>query len=80
LKNVLDIWNGKIKGSSTSETVENFSILIILIGAVVLSFGIGLSVFSAPMSMIFSVFGAWVTFIFTAVLIFTWLVKEFKSD
>jgi len=77
---VLGIWNGKIKGKDSAETVENFSILFIFIGAIVLSFGIALSVFSPGMAMIISVSGAWIAFIFTVVLIFTWLAKEFGSD
>jgi uncharacterized membrane protein len=77
---VLGIWQGKMKGKDKTETVENFSILFILIGAVVLSFGIGLSVVSQRMSFIFSVAGAWIALIFTVVLIFTWVAKEFRSD
>lgn len=77
---MLGIWKGKLKGNDRSDTLENFSILFILIGAVILSFGIGLSVVSKTTAMIFSVSGAWVAFLSTVVLIIIWVVKEFRSD
>lgn len=79
MKNVLGICQGKMKGKDSLETAENFSILFILIGAVVLSVGIGLSIMSQRMSFIISVAGAWTALIFTVVLIFVWVAREFRS-
>jgi uncharacterized membrane protein len=79
LKNALGIWHGKMKGKDSLETAENFSILFILIGAVVLSVGIGLSIMSQRISFVFSVVGAWTALIFTVVLIFVWVAREFRS-
>ena len=80
MKNALGIWQGKMKGKDSAETAENFSILFIFIGAVVLSLGIGLSIVSQRMAFIFSVAGAWTALISTVALILIWVVKEFRSD
>jgi hypothetical protein len=69
-----------MRGKDSMETAENFSILFILIGAVVLSVGIGLSIMSQRMSFLFSVVGAWTALISTIVLIFIWVGREFRSD
>jgi len=80
LKNALGIWQGKLKGKDMAETLENYSILFIIIGALVLSFGIGLSVLTERISFVFAVFGAWAVFISTVALIVIWMIKEFRSD
>lgn len=80
MKSVLGTWKDKLKGKDRHETLENFSILFIFIGAIILSFGIGLSVISQRLSAILSMTGAWVAFISTVALIFIWTVKEFRSD
>lgn len=79
MKNVLGIWLGKLKGKDRSETLENFSIMFIFLGAIILSFGIGLSLVSQRLSAVFSMFGAWVAFISTVSLILIWTVREFRS-
>lgn len=80
MKNVLGTWLGKLKGKDRSETLENYSISFIFIGALILSFGIGLSVVSQRLSAVLSILGAWVAFISTVALIFLWMIKEFRGD
>ena len=77
---MLDTWQGKLKGKDKAETMENYSILFIIIGALVLSFGIGLSVLTERISVVFAVFGAWTVFISTVALIVIWMKKEFGSE
>lgn len=80
MKNALGIWKGKLQGKDRAETLENYSILFIVIGALSLSFGIGLSILSEKVSVVFSVFGAWIVFISTVALIVNWMMKEFGSE
>lgn len=80
LKSVLGTWQGKLKGKDRMETMENYSIFFIVIGALSLSFGIGLSVLTEKVSVVFSVFGAWIVFISTVALIVNWVIKEFGSE
>jgi uncharacterized membrane protein len=77
---VVDTWIGKLKGKDRHETLENYSILFIFIGALILSFGIAFSVVNQRVSAIVSILGAWVAFISTAAFIFIWVLKEFRSD
>ena len=79
LKSVLDTWIGKLKGKDRLETMENLSIFLIFVGAIVLAVGIGLTVVTKTTAGIMSMMGAFISFIFTIVLIFVWLIKEFKS-
>jgi len=70
----------KIKGSNMLETVENICILFIITGAIVLSIGIGSTAITTQgLPAIVSMLGAVITFSFTIALVFTWLIKEFKS-
>lgn len=76
---MLGTWIGKLKGKDSEETKENYIILSIFIGALILSFGIGMSVFSPHFSAIFSMVGAWIAFLSTLALIILWVKKEFRS-
>lgn len=77
LKNVLDM----LKGKDKFETLENYSILFILIGALVLSLGIGLTVISPKgIPAILAMTGAFVSFVSTIVLILIWLSKDIFGD
>jgi hypothetical protein len=69
-----------LKGKDRSETLENITIMFIFAGALVLSFGILISIFTETMAAIVSMAGAWVALISTVVLILTWAVKEYRSD
>ncbi len=71
----------KLKGKDRLETMENYSILFIFIGAMILSVGIGLNIISTRgPSAILSMFGALISFISTIVLIVVWSLKEFKKE
>jgi membrane protein YdbS with pleckstrin-like domain len=70
----------KMKGSNKIETAENISILFIIVGALVLSIGIGsTSITTKGIPAIISMFGAFLVFVFTIFLILIWLIKEFKE-
>lgn len=71
----------KLKGEDIYETLENYSILSIFIGAIMLSSGIGLTVISPKgFSAILAMLGAFISFISTIALIFIWLAKDIFSD
>lgn len=67
----------KLKSNSRFETLENFSILFIVIGALTLSLGMGLTAISTKgIPTIIAMVGSLISFISTGLLIFTWLAKE----
>ena len=71
---------GMLKGKNKYETIENLSIIFLVLGAVMLSLGIFLTVISPKgLSVILAMLGALISFISILVLVFTWLVKEFFS-
>ena len=77
MRNVL----GMLKGKDKYETLENCSILFIVIGAAMLSSGIGLTVINPKgFSAILAMLGALVSFLSIVVLIFTWIVKELRGE
>ncbi|MDI6806698.1 MAG: hypothetical protein QMD14_02695 [Candidatus Aenigmarchaeota archaeon] len=70
----------KLKGRDALETAENFAILFIVIGAGILSSGIGLTIITPKgLPAILSMVGAFISFISTVGLIFIWLIREFKE-
>ena len=70
----------KLKGKNRFETIENYIIVLIFLGSLMLVSGIGLSVLSSRgFPIILAMIGAFISFISTVALIFTWLVKEFKE-
>lgn len=70
----------KVKGKDKYETLENYAILAIFIGGVVLSSGIGLTAVSTKgISAILAMLGALTAFLATVALILVWTIKEFKS-
>jgi len=78
LKNVVGTWLGKLKGKDKFETAENCSILSILIGAILVSLGIGLTTITPKgLPAILAMLGSFVAFFSTVALILLWLVKEF---
>ncbi len=71
----------KLKGKDKLETAENYSILVIFVGAMILSLGIGINIISTRgISPIFSIFGALVSFIATISLIVVWIMREFEKE
>jgi uncharacterized Tic20 family protein len=78
LKNVLGTWLGKLKGKDKFETAENYSILSILIGAIMVSVGIGLTIITPKgLPAILAMLGSLIAFLSTVALILVWLAKEF---
>jgi hypothetical protein len=74
LKNVL----GMLKGSDKYESMENYALAGVLIGALVLSSGIGLTVLNSKgISAILAMMGSLIAFLSTVILIFVWIVKDF---
>lgn len=71
----------RLKGKGKFETLENYSILFIVIGALMLSGGIGLTVISPKgISTVLMMLGSFISFIFTANMIYTWILKELLKD
>lgn len=71
----------KIRGKNKLETAENASIVFILVGALMLSAGIGLNIFATKgFPTILAMLGSFITFAFTIILILIWLMKEFKGE
>lgn len=67
----------RLKGKSMLDTAENWSVLFLVVGAVALSVGIGLTVVSPQgVPAIVSMAGALLSFLSTAALIVIWVVKE----
>ena len=70
----------RLKGKDRIETAENYSILFIFIGAIILSFGIGMNVISTKgFSAILAMLGAVISFLSTVVLVVVWVIKEFSE-
>jgi hypothetical protein len=70
----------KLKGKDKYETVENYSIAVILIGGLILSSGMALTAIATKgIPAILAMLGSLISFLGTVVLVFSWLVKEFKS-
>lgn len=71
----------RLKGKGRLETIENYCIALIFLGAVMLSVGIGLNIISTKgFTVILAMFGALISFLSTVALIITWVVKEFKTQ
>ena len=78
MKNVVGTWIGKLKGKDRFETLENYSILFIFTGAIILSAGIGLDILNPKgLSAMLSMFGSLLAFISTIALILVWLLYDF---
>lgn len=71
---------GMLKGSDKYETAENYSLLGVVIGAVLLSSGIGLTALSSQgISAILAMMGSLIAFLSTVILIFVWIWKSFSK-
>lgn len=67
----------KLKGKDRYETLENYSVLFICLGAAMFSSGLALTVISPKgLSVILAMLGSLIAFLSVVVLIFTWLAKE----
>ena len=71
----------RLRGRDKLETFENYSILFIFIGAIILSAGIGMNIISTKgVSVILAMLGAVVSFISTIALIAIWVIREFEKE
>jgi hypothetical protein len=74
---VLGTWLDKLKGKDKFETMENYSILSILIGSAILSIGLALTIFTPKgLPAILAMLGSLIAFISTVILILIWLARE----
>lgn len=70
-----------LKGKDKFETLENYSILALTIGAFLAAIGIGLTIFSTKgIPAIIAMLGSFIAFISTIALIFSWLAKDFVGE
>ncbi len=71
----------RLKGKDKLETIENYSIAVVFIGAMILSAGIGISIISTKgPSAVLAMLGALVGFIATIALIAIWVIREFEKE
>jgi len=69
------------KGKSGVEKAEDIAILVVLIGALMFSAGIGLNILNTKgFSTVLAMFGAFISFVGTIILISVWLLKEFFDN
>lgn len=69
-----------LKGSSKYETAENYALVGVLFGGLVLSVGIVLTIFSeSGMPAVLAMIGSLIAFLFTIILILIWIVKDFQK-
>ncbi len=72
---------GILKSEDRLERVEGYCILSLIIGAGLLSLGIGLSILNPKgISAITAMLGSLIAFLATVALIVTWLVKELTGE
>lgn len=69
------------KGENKYEKAEGYCILFLLVGAFMLSGGIGLTILNPKgISAILAMLGGFISFLATIGLIFTWLFKELFGE
>ncbi len=77
MKVVLDM----LKNKDRFVKIEGYCILALIVGALVLSGGIGLSILNPKgISAILAMLGSIISFVAVVALIFVWLIKEFKGE
>jgi len=71
----------KLKGKNKFETLENYTVVSMVIGAIVLTSGIGLTIVSPKgLPAIMAMLGALISFLSTVALVFVWLLREFFGE
>ena len=66
-----------LKGKNKFETAEHYSMLCVVLGALVFAGGVGLTALSTSgISVIITMLGALVSFCAAVLLVFVWLAKE----
>ena len=72
---------GLFKDKTRYEKLEGYCIAILLIGALMLSAGIGLTIISTKgIPAIMAMLGSLISFLATVALIFVWLFKELQGE
>ena len=72
---------GLLKGKTRYEKAENYCIMILIVGAVMLTTGIGLTIISTKgIPAILAMLGSFISFSATVALIFVWLFKELQGE
>jgi len=75
------IFKGNLKGKDRYETLENYSILTIFVGAILFSLGTVLTIFSPQgIPAVLAMLGSLFAFVATVVWILSLLVKEFFGE
>jgi len=75
----LDTLKEKLKGKDKFETMENCSIVGIVVGVIILSSGFFVSMINPKgIAAILLMFGSFLSFISTVGLVIVWLLKEFS--
>lgn len=71
---------GLLKGKTLYEKIEDYCMIFLIVGAIMLSVGIGLTVISAKgVSAILAMLGSLISFLATVALIFVWICKELQG-
>lgn len=72
---------GILKSENKYEKIEGYCILVLVVGALMLSVGIGLTILSPKgISAITAMLGALISFLATIGLIVTWLIQEMVGE
>jgi len=70
-----------LKSKDKYERVEGYCIVVLVVGALMLSVGIGLTTLNPKgISAIAAMIGSLISFLATVGLIFTWLIQEFSGE
>jgi hypothetical protein len=70
-----------LKSGNKFERAERYCIIVLLVGAIMLSTGIGLTAIEPKgISAIIAMLGSLIAFLATVVLIFTWLTQELFGE
>ena len=65
------------RGKDRFETVENYAISGVVVGAIIFSLGIGLAAFDpVGVPTILAMLGAVISFVSSVALVFSWLAKD----
>ena len=68
---------GTLKGKNKFETLENYLIALIVLGAVLFGAGIGMTAINSKgISTVTAMLGVFISFIFTVALVFVWVAKD----
>lgn len=79
MKSVLGMLKGRLRGRDKLETLENWSILIILLGGFLLSTGIASSIITTKgIPTVLAMSGSFISFVGIISLVLVWLIQELR--